>query len=68
MPVYSMTGFGKAEYKNGYELTVEIKTVNNRFLDILPKYPKSFIVFDDAIRKTVQSKLMRGRVELFFYV
>ena len=64
--MYSMTGFGKAEYKNGYELTVEIKTVNNRFLDILPKYPKSFIVFDDAIRKTVQSKLMRGRVELFF--
>ena len=61
-----MTGFGKAEYKNGYELTVEIKTVNNRFLDILPKYPKSFIVFDDAIRKTIQSKLTRGRVEVFF--
>ncbi|MBQ7408726.1 MAG: YicC family protein [Clostridia bacterium] len=61
-----MTGFGKAEYKNGYELTIEIKTVNNRFLDILPKYPKSFIIFDDAIRKTVQSKLTRGRVELFF--
>ena len=64
--MYSMTGFGKAEYKNGYELTVEIKTVNNRFLDILPKYPKSFIVFDDAIRKTIQSKLTRGRVEVFF--
>lgn len=64
--MYSMTGFGKAEYKNGYELTVEIKTVNNRFLDILPKYPKSFIVFDDLIRKTVQSKLLRGRVELYF--
>ncbi len=61
-----MTGFGKAEYKNGYELIVEIKTVNNRFLDILPKYPKSFIVFDDLIRKTVQSKLLRGRVELYF--
>ena len=61
-----MTGFGKAEYKNGYELTVEIKTVNNRFLDILPKYPKSFIVYDDLIRKTVQSKLLRGRVELYF--
>lgn len=64
--MYSMTGFGKAEYKNGYELTVEIKTVNNRFLDILPKYPKSFIAFDDLIRKTVQSKLTRGRVEIFF--
>ena len=64
--MYSMTGFGKAEYKNGYELTVEIKTVNNRFLDILPKYPKSFIVYDDLIRKTIQSKLTRGRVEVFF--
>lgn len=64
--MYSMTGFGKAEYKNGYELTVEIKTVNNRFLDIIPKYPKSFLIFDDLIRKTIQSKLTRGRVEVFF--
>lgn len=64
--MFSMTGFGKAEYKGGYELSVEIKTVNNRFLDILPKYPKNFCVFDDLIRKTVQKKLSRGRVELFF--
>lgn len=64
--MYSMTGFGKAEYKNGYEITVEIKTVNNRFLDVLPKYPKSFVTYDDLIRKTVQSKITRGRVELFF--
>ena len=64
--MYSMTGFGKAEYKSGYELSVEIKTVNNRFLDVLPKYPKSFAAFDDAIRKTVQGKLSRGRVEIFF--
>lgn len=64
--MFSMTGFGKAEYKNGYEITVEIKTVNNRFLDIIPKYPKSFVAYDDLIRKTVQSKLTRGRVELFF--
>lgn len=64
--MYSMTGFGKAEYKNGFELTVEIRSVNNRFLDVLPKYPKSFISFDDAIRKAVQAKLSRGRVEVFF--
>lgn len=62
----SMTGFGKAEYKNGYEIRVEIKTVNNRFLDIQPKYPRSFIAYDDKIRKTVQSKITRGRVEIFF--
>ncbi len=64
--MYSMTGYGKAEFRDGgIELTVEIKTVNNRFLDILPKYPRSFIAFDDLIRKTVQAKLNRGRVELF---
>ena len=62
----SMTGYGKAEYsENGINISVEIKTVNNRFLDILPKYPKAFLSMDDAIRKCVQSKITRGRAELF---
>ena len=62
----SMTGYGKAEYlENGITLTVELKTVNNRFLDIIPKYPRAFVALDDLIRKTVQAKLKRGRVELF---
>ena len=62
----SMTGYGKAEYsQNGITLTVEIKTVNNRFLDIIPKYPRAFVFLDDLIRKTVQRKIKRGRVELF---
>lgn len=62
----SMTGYGKAEYsKGGVTLTVEVKTVNNRFLDIIPKYPRCFVQLDDLIRKTIQSKLSRGRVELF---
>ncbi|MBQ8726606.1 MAG: YicC family protein [Clostridia bacterium] len=62
----SMTGYGKAEYsQNGITLTVEIKTVNNRFLDIIPKYPRAFVSLDDLIRKTVQRKIKRGRVELF---
>lgn len=62
----SMTGYGKAEYsENGITLTVELKTVNNRFLDVIPKYPRAFISLDDLIRKTVQSKIKRGRVELF---
>ncbi|MBQ7374207.1 MAG: YicC family protein [Clostridia bacterium] len=62
----SMTGYGKAEYsQGGITLTVELKTVNNRFLDIIPKYPRAFISLDDLIRKTVQSKIKRGRVELF---
>ncbi len=62
----SMTGYGKAEYsEGGITLAVELKTVNNRFLDIIPKYPRAFISLDDTIRKTVQSKIKRGRVELF---
>lgn len=61
-----MTGYGKAEYvENGISLTVEIKTVNNRFLDIIPKYPRAFVALDDSIRKTVQSRISRGRAELF---
>jgi uncharacterized protein (TIGR00255 family) len=61
-----MTGYGKAEYsEGGITLAVEIKTVNNRFLDIIPKYPRAFVSLDDLIRKTVQTKLKRGRVELF---
>ena len=62
----SMTGYGKAEYsEGGITLTVELKTVNNRFLDVIPKYPRAFVSLDDLIRKTVQSKIKRGRVELF---
>ncbi len=64
--MYSMTGYGKAEYReNGIEIVIELKTVNNRFLDILPKYPRSFIALDDSIRKIISSKLNRGRCELY---
>lgn len=62
----SMTGYGKAEYsENGITLTVEIKTVNNRFLDLTPKYPRAFMPLDDVIRKAVQSKISRGKADLF---
>jgi len=62
----SMTGYGKAEYnKDGINLLIEIRTVNNRFLDIVPKYPRVFLKFDDLIRKTISSKIARGRLELF---
>lgn len=64
--MYSMTGYGKAVYsEGGLDITVELKSVNNRFLDLSSKYPRAFISFDDSIRKAVQSKLARGRVDLF---
>ncbi|MBO5851255.1 MAG: hypothetical protein J6R29_02855, partial [Clostridia bacterium] len=56
----SMTGYGKAEYKeNGITVSVELRTVNNRFLDLNLKYPRSFIALDDVIRKTVQKNVRR---------
>ncbi len=64
--MYSMTGYGRAEgKKDGFEVLVEVKTVNNRNLDLITKIPRAFISFEDALRKTVSSRLNRGRVELF---
>lgn len=62
----SMTGYGKAEYSaNGITLTVEIKSVNNRFLDLSYKCPRSFTCLQDVMRSTVQNHLSRGKVDLF---
>lgn len=62
----SMTGYGRAEYKDNFiDLLVEVKTVNNRNLDINLKTPRSFIAFEDALRKCVQAKLRRGRTDVF---
>lgn len=64
--MYSMTGFGKGEYKEGgIELTVEIKTVNNRYLDVSVKAPKVFAAYEDRIRAAVREKLTRGHADLF---
>ena len=65
--MYSMTGYGRAEYcEGGISLTVELKTVNNRNFDLNPKIPRAFIALEDVIRKTVQSYVKRGRIDLFF--
>ena len=62
----SMTGYGKAEYcDEQFKLSVEIKTVNNRFLDLSPKYPRSFLGLDDVIRKTIQQNVKRGKADLY---
>ena len=62
----SMTGYGKAEYKeNGITVSVEVRTVNNRFLDLNAKYPRAFIALDDVIRKSVQKCVKRGKLDLF---
>ena len=62
----SMTGYGRAEFcDGGISLVVEIKTVNNRNFDLNCKIPRAFIALEDVIRKTVQTYVKRGRIDLF---
>lgn len=62
----SMTGYGKAVVERaGRELTVEIKSVNHRFLDMNLKLPKIFWQFEDIVRKTISVKVARGHIDLF---
>ncbi len=61
----SMTGYGRGEYKEGgIELTAEVKSVNNRYLDVSVKCPRIFIAFEDVIRAEVRSMLTRGHAFL----
>ena len=62
----SMTGYGKGEYvEGGLELTCEIKTVNNRYLDVSIKAPRIFSAYEDVIRNTIRKKLTRGHADLY---
>lgn len=64
--MYSMTGYGRGEYKaGGVELTVEIKTVNNRYLDASIKCPRIFSAFEDEIRGIIRERLTRGHADVY---
>ncbi len=65
----SMTGFGRGEIKGlGYSFSLEMKSVNHRYLEILVKTPRNFSVFEDRIRKAIQYKIQRGRLEVYINV
>ena len=62
-----MTGFGKGECsENGKKITIELKTVNNRYLEIGTRVPKSLGFCDEIIRSEIQKRLSRGSVDVFF--
>lgn len=65
----SMTGYGKGEYaEGGLELTCEIKTVNNRYLDVSIKAPRVFAAYEDVVRNTIRKKLTRGHADVYISV
>lgn len=60
----SMTGFGRcSKERDGRTVTVEIKAVNHRFLDVSVKMPRSIIFAEDAVKKSISAHLKRGHVE-----
>ena len=62
----SMTGYGKATVaRDNRELTVELKSVNHRFLDISTKIPRAFIAHEDVIRNGLSKGLSRGHIDVF---
>jgi len=61
-----MTGFGRGEFSNeAFDVTLEIKSVNNRYCDIIIKMPKKLNVFEDRIKNRIKSKLSRGRIDVY---
>ncbi|MHC5216960.1 YicC/YloC family endoribonuclease [Enterococcus sp. LJL128] len=62
----SMTGFGRETLQNEqYQIDVEIKTVNHRFLDIQLRMPKETNAYELDVRQLIKEKLQRGRVEVY---
>ncbi|MTD40207.1 YicC family protein [Erwinia sp. CPCC 100877] len=65
----SMTGFGKATFLNEtYQMDVEIKSVNQRFLDIQLRTPKEVNPYEMAIRQSMKETLQRGRIEVYINI
>ena len=63
--ILSMTGYGRAQCQlNGRDITVEIRSVNSRYFEYSSKMPRAFLCFDDAIKKALNARISRGKVEL----
>ncbi|WP_054958374.1 YicC/YloC family endoribonuclease [Paenibacillus dakarensis] len=62
----SMTGFGQSAVKfEGYTITFEVKSVNHRYCEILFHMPREWASFEDSLRRIVQSRISRGRIDVY---
>ena len=67
--VKSMTGYGRAvETVNGREFTVELRSVNNRYLDCSVKLPRSLSFAEETVKQAVKATISRGKVDVFITV
>ncbi len=64
--VRSMTGYGRGEVvDNGVSVTVELRAVNNRYLDCTIKMPRAYLFVEDAMKERLQAKVGRGKVDVY---
>ena len=62
----SMTGYGAATVETeAYRMTVEIKAVNQRFLEIAPRMPRAFGAWESELRETIRTRVARGKLDIF---
>ena len=67
--IKSMTGYGGAKGTvDGLELSVELKSVNNRYLDTNIRLPRNFLFAEEAVKSTVSASISRGKVDVFITV
>ncbi|MCL2588876.1 MAG: YicC family protein [Oscillospiraceae bacterium] len=67
--IRSMTGYGSASGTSGnLELEIEVRAVNNRYLDTSVRMPRRFLFAEDALKKRVGQEVARGKVDLFINV
>ena len=61
-----MTGFGRGEAISvDYKITIEAKSINNRYLEVIPRIPRQIIALEDPVKKFVNEYVQRGRVDVF---
>ena len=67
--IRSMTGYGSAKGScQGLAISVELKSVNNRYLDASVRMPRSFLFAEETVKSIVQSHISRGKVDVFVSV
>jgi len=63
--IKSMTGYGRGENQGKFHFTVEIRSVNHRFLELFVRLPKPWLSFEDKIKNYVRGKIKRGRLDVY---
>ena len=62
----SMTGYGEASHQNkNAKITVQVRSLNHRHLDLQLRVPREYLGFEEEIRKSLRETVSRGRIELF---